>query len=60
VGSFKNLLTNHRTGKAQIYTIKASCIFTCVYFWGKKNLFPKTSWPISIKLGANHPHVKGI
>jgi hypothetical protein len=26
----------------------------------KKIFFSRTSWPISIKLGANHPKVTGI
>jgi hypothetical protein len=25
-----------------------------------KKIFSRTSWPISIKLGTNHPLVKGI
>jgi hypothetical protein len=34
-------------------------IFAYVYI-EKKNFFPRTSKPISIKLGTNHPWVKGI
>jgi hypothetical protein len=26
----------------------------------KKKIFSRTSWPISVKLGRNHPWVKGI
>jgi hypothetical protein len=33
-------------------------IYMCLYW--KKKIFSKTSWPISIKLGINHPWVKGI
>ena len=33
-------------------------IFTCVYI--EKKIFSRTSWPISIKLGTNHPWVQGI
>jgi hypothetical protein len=33
-------------------------IFTCVYI--KKKVFSRTSKPISIKLGKNHPWVRGI
>jgi hypothetical protein len=29
-------------------------------FISKKILFSRTSWPISTKLGGNHPWVKGI
>jgi hypothetical protein len=33
--------------------------FTCRACIGKK-IFSKTSWPISIKLDANYPFMKGI
>jgi hypothetical protein len=33
-------------------------IFTYVYI--EKKFFSRSSWPITIKLGINHPWVKGI
>jgi hypothetical protein len=80
---FKNLFTNHKVRKAQIYT-KASwysadsnfykswspgvgwdhkwkTIFTCVNIGGKSlKIFSRASRAISIKLGTNHPCIKGI
>jgi hypothetical protein len=34
-------------------------IYMCLY-WGKKFVFYRTSRPISIKVGTNHPWLKGI
>jgi hypothetical protein len=77
MGSFKNLLKNHRASRAHIY-MKAfwynvdSNLFQSLspgvgrghnrenHIYWKKKIFSRTSRPISIKLGTNHPWVRGI
>jgi hypothetical protein len=56
VGSIYNV-DSHRSRGSGGATI-GKIIFTYVYI--EKKTFSRTSWPISIKLGKNHPWVKGI